>query len=309
MPGNDRKRVVYILGLNHSGTTIFWRAFRKNKGLLCFDEPFTGDLGVWFPNDNEKRTFGEYIDVFGGDVEKFKKIYAPISPFQELDCEFTEAQRSYLNFLLGQGNDIVIDETHLHQHLPALLALSSGTRVIHLHRRASTFVTSHMRPSWSKNAGHVRLGVRWMRNEYNKARFWSRKDILPGMCRGDVIGDNPTSRFGTMLHAAGYDAKRIMASSAVVRLLAYWHYYYHHVESEGRNLFGEKFRTLRYEEFATNPQETMTEIYRWLGMDEPVGIVYSDVHPPKPPFRVFDVRWRESAKIAGFSDEEVDTLL
>ena len=204
---------------------------------------------------------------------------------------------------------MVIDETHLHFHLSALAKVTPDAYVIHLHRRASAFVTSHLRPSWSPGPTWPRRAVRLLRHEHNKAVFWTRQDFLPGMRRGDVIGHHSSSKFGLMLSQAGYDAERIMAAPVLVRLLAYWHYHYHYLEREGPLLYGERYRSLRYEHFATQPAEMMAQLYNWIGLSPPKDLDYTEVHPPKPPFRAGDRRWREAASIAGFSDEEIETLL
>lgn len=305
----EENRAIWILGLNHSGTTIVWSAFRKDGRFLCFDEPLTFDLGACFPKNNIKQTFDEYIKYFGGDPAAFWGIYASIDPLQELDNTFTAEQERYLNILLMQAENIVLDETHVHLHCPSISKVFPGGYVIHLYRRASSFVTSHLRPNWSRSGGVHRQAVRWFRYEYDKRTFWSRSDYPPGMRRGDVIGGHPQSKFGLLLADAGYDAGRIMSAPALVRLLAYWHYHYHYLEREGPKLFGKRFMSLRYEDFASRPRETMNGIYRWLDMSLPVSLDYADVHLPKPPHLANDRRWREAAKLAGFSGEEIETLL
>ena len=302
-------KVVWMLGLHHSGTTIVWRAFRSNRRFLCYDEPLTEALGLCFPRDNHKKTFDEYLRIFGDDPQKFWALYNSINPHQELDSTFTHQQKTYLTSLLKYSDNVVIDETHLHSHLPAINEITPSGYVIHLYRRSRGFVTSHLRPTWSRHTTWPRRIVRRLRNEYNKNVFWSRYDFLPGMRRGDVIGSHSQSKFGLMLAEAGYDAERIMSAPSVVKLLAYWHYQYHYLEKEGPRLFRERYKSLRYEDFASHPNQTMADIYDWFGMSSPPDVVYSDVHPPKPPFRLNDRRWIEAAKLAGFSDEELETLL
>lgn len=306
---DNSKIAVWILGLHHSGTTIFWKAFRADPRFLCFDEPLTDFLGVTFPDNNEKNTFNEYQRVFSDDPGKFWDLYASITPQQELDQEFTLHQEKYLRTLLNCGEHVVIDETHLHAHVPAIKKINPTGHVIHLHRRASGFVTSHLRPKWDSNAPLLRRTVRRLRHEYNKFTFWDRHDFLPGMRRNEVIGNHPDSKFGLLLSQAGYDAKQIMSSSSIVKLLAYWHYQYHHLEKNGPSLFKDRFKSLRYEDFASRPEETMAMLYSWLGMQTPVNIEYTGVYPPKPAYKATDRRWLEAARLAGFSDEELVTLL
>jgi len=302
------KEVLWILGLMHSGTTIVWRAFRKDKRFLCFDEPLSG-LDV-IPNQNSRNSIGELIDIFRKDERLFWKKYAPLHPLEELDTSFTKEQLAYMEFLFSHGDRFVIDETHLHLHIGALPNVQSNSRVIHLVRRARNFATSHLRPSWPKGKTMLRTMVRSIRNQYNKRVFWSRDELPPGLRRDDTIGRHPKSKFGLMLEDAGYDSERIMSSPAIVRLLAYWHYHYHYLEEHGPKVFGEKFKTVWYEDFAKDPESVMKEAYEWLGMAPPEGVVrYDDVHPPKSPYKANDKRWREAARIAGFSEEELETLL
>lgn len=300
---------VWILGLNHAGTTIVWRAFREDSQFLCFDEPLTASVGFHFPDNNEKKTFDEYIQYFGSSPKDFWRIYEPMYPLQELNAELNQRQREYLTVLVQQAPKVVIDETHLHRHLHSISDMTPDGNFIHLYRRASAFVTSHLRPSLSASNNWLRRLVRTIRSEYNRSVFWERRSFLPGMARGEVIGHHPNSKFGELLSAEGYDVERIMASPILVRLLAYWHYQYHWVEHYGPRVCGTRFTSLRYEDFATRPQKTMTRLYEWMGLPPPAMQQYPNVHPPKPPFRPNDKRWLEAARIAGFSEDEIETLL
>lgn len=310
MTADANDTCLWILGLIHSGTTIFWRAWRRDSRFFCLDEPFSGVWGSLLPGDS-KPTSKEFIELFSreSDPRVFWQQYRPLYLLEELDCAFTDEQVSYLQYLLAQSSRVAIDETHLHLHLPALAELTPHADVIHLYRRARGFVTSHLRPSWSDNAPWWRRGIRRLRHEYQKRVFWERDDYPPGMRRDAVIGGHPKSKFGFMLSDAGYDADRIMRSSSVVRLLAYWHYHYQYVEREGPRLFGDRFTSVRYEEFARNPVCVMRALYDWLGTPAPEHLEYPDVHEPKRPFRARDGRWREAAVVAGFSEDEIETLL
>lgn len=301
------ERHIWILGLMHSGTTIVWRAWRKDRRFLCFDEPLSG-LDV-VPQQNSRESYGEFINLFRESPLRFWENYAPLHPIEELDAEFTPRQRKWLRLLLSRSRLTVIDETHLHLRLRSLRELSPDAHVIHLYRRASAFVSSHLLPSVPRPTSVSRRTARYLRNRYNRFHFWRRDRIPTELNRHQVIGSHPCSKFGLLLAASGYDSERIMAAPALVRLLAYWHYHFHYIEREGPTVFGRRFRTLSYEAFANGPVERMRELYEWIGLDPPKDNHYRDVHPPKPPFRAGDRRWREAAKIAGFGDEEIELLL
>ncbi|HYW76110.1 MAG TPA: sulfotransferase [Gammaproteobacteria bacterium] len=309
MTHEPEKARIWILGLLHSGTTIFWRAWRKDNRFLCLDEPLTGDVGRWFPTGNPKGTHREYAELFREAPKHFWNLYAPMEPYQELDGVLTAQQRRYLRMLTEQAENLVIDETHAHLHLPEIQQLTPSANVIHLYRRASGFATSHLLPSIDRQVPWPLVLRQRLGRAYRKRRFWERMDLPAGMGRDKVIGHNPHSKFGLMLSEAGYDAERIMRAPALARLLAYWRYHYHHVEREGARLFGERFVSLPYEAFATDASSTMQRLYEWIGMAPPPDTTYPDVHPPKPPYRPRDRRWREAARIAGFTDEEIEALL
>lgn len=300
---------LWILGLNHSGTTIVWRSFRGDARFLCFDEPLTGNIGVNFPGNNEKCTQDEYIRCFGVTPKKFWRIFAPIGPLQELDVRFTAAQEAWLRCLLDHQQHVVIDETHCHLHLDAIKGFAPESHVVHLYRRAGSFATSHLRPSYvrrgsiSRRLGHV------ARDRYNATAFWTRADLPPGMRRDEVIGSHKDSKFGLLLAEAGYDVDRIMCGSAVVRLLAYWHYHYRYLQREGPRVFGDRFRSLSFETFTGDPVGAMRELYEWSGVPLPAHMEYPDVYAAKRAYRPNDRRWREAARVAGFSGEEIETLL
>lgn len=309
MTREPEKVQIWILGLLHSGTTIVWRAWRKDNRFLCLDEPLTGDIGLWFPTGNPKGTHDEYAELFKEAPKHFWDLYAPMEPYQELDGILTSKQRRYLRVLAEQAENVVMDETHVHLHLPEIQRLTPNASVIHLYRRASGFATSHLLPSIAREAPWSLAVRQRLGRAYRKPSFWDRIGLPAGMGRDKVIGHGPHSKFGLILSEAGYDAERIMRAPALARLLAYWHYHYHYVEREGPRLFGERFVSLPYETFANEASSTMQRLYHWIGLAPPSDATYSDVHPPKPPYRSHDRRWREAARIAGFTDEEIRTLL
>ena len=309
MTESSQGQVLWILGLLHSGTTIFWKSFRKDERFICFDEPFTGNLGCTFPKNNKKGTFDEFQRRFAGNPSEFWSLYEPIELWQEFDSEFSPKQKRYLQSLLDYGENIVIDETHLHMHLSELAQLTPNGRVIHLYRRASAFATSHLLPSEGVSKNLLHSSAISFRQRYRKHSFFSRELFLPGMRRGEVIGAHPWSKFGLLLAEAGYDAERIMYAPAVVRLLAYWLYHYRYLELEGPRVFGNQFASVSYERFADAPRETMFTFYDSIGMTPPSTVSYADVYRPKPPYRARDPHWRYAAHEAGFTDEEIERLL
>jgi hypothetical protein len=301
--------VLWILGLNHSGTTILWKSFRKDNRLTCFDEPFTAHIGATFPKNNVKSTFDEYLNIFGSTPSFFWDIYEPIYPLQELDPFFTERQKNYIRSLLNSSDKVVIDETHLHFHLYELSHLTPNAYIIHLYRRASSFVTSHLCPSSTHHSTLFRNIFRLFKDYYNRKFFWKRMRCASGMARDDVIGADSNSKFGIMLSQKNYNVDKIMKGPAHLRLLAYWHYQFKHIENIGPKLFNNNFLSLRYEDFASDPYHTMNFLYNWIELSAPENPSYSDVYSPKAPFSDNDIRWIKSSEIAGFSSDDMKDFL
>jgi len=81
------------------------------------------------------------------------------------------------------------------------------------------------------------------------------------------------------------------------------------MEREGPRLFGDRFYSLSYEAFANDPRGAMNSLYDWIDMCPPEDMSYAQVHRPKPPHRPRDRRWEEAARIAGFTQQEIETLL
>ena len=303
----DFKGTLWILGLNHSGTTIFWRSFRKDQRFLCFDEPFTPDLGVVFPRDNYKGTFGEYLKIYSESPNLFWDRFAPIWPSDELIEGLTERQKGWLDELNNKAGFKIIDETNLHMKLSHLL--QPDAYVVHLHRRARGFVTSHLVPSVPKGQHSARSFLQRLRRWNNQRIFWDRTHFPGGALRANVIGADERSHFGLILAEAGYDAERIMRSPLVVRYLAYWHFHFKLMEREGPHLFGKRYLSVNYDAFAKNPRRVMEDVYGLLGITPPEEISYFDVKHPKPAHDENSTKWREAAKVAGFSDDDIIQLL
>lgn len=300
-------KIIWILGLNHSGTTVFWRAFLNDPRFRCFDEPFSPNLGQNYPKGNSKGTSHTIFETFGNDPEWFWGLYAPIWPTDELRCDLSARQQDWLSALTSQPGITVIDETNFHNKLDLLD--TGDVHVIHLHRRASGFVTSHLLPSWKKSPSLAKNLYKKARQAYERRVFWSRQDYPPGMERASVLGFSHYSQFGLLLEKAGYDAATIMSSPTVVRFLAYWHYSYNKIEREGPRIFGSRFKSVSYDEFARDPSRQMQDIYSWLGIASPTSVDYSKIHYPKLPFQANSDEWRQVAKQAGFNLDECETLI
>lgn len=301
----DGNRVV-VLGLRRSGTTIFWRTLRQDQRFVCYDEPFNPYIRN-IPMKDKKDTWGELVGMFQRDPGGFWRRFSPIYDLQELEPDLTDGQAHWLGHLLESAPCLAMDFTRCHLKLSSLHVIIPDAYVVHLYRRAGSFASSHLIPS----GGHANGMSRWkgyLKRAYCRKTFWTRYKHYDFWDVENIFGRHPQSRFGCLLQEAGFDVEVIMRSPAVVRLLAYWLFHYRKLESEGPSLWGHRFRSVAFEDFAAHPHEVLKDLYQRMTLPCP-DWDFTEVRPAAQAFRAGDKRWREASKIAGFSSDEADRLL
>lgn len=273
---------VFIIGLRRSGTTAFWRSFRNDPRLVCFDEPFSPEL-MRLPLDHPKRIWGEYIERF--DPADFWGRYTSIGPEQELEPSLTESQRAYLEWLLGQHRDVVVDLTRCSLKLADLAALDGECMFIHLHRSPQGFASSHMIPSRSDAIGRLRQV---------KARhdFWDRTTDYDGWGMERLYSNSPASKFGVMLEAAGFDVERCYQLPAVGRLLVLWLYFFNQINQQLADTSANAI-SIRFDEFSSHPKANMTDLYRRAGFDVKKVPAQDHIQLSPPGNKPDSPRWNE----------------
>jgi hypothetical protein len=165
---NSAIHAVIIVGLKRSGTTILWETFRKNRELLCFDEPFHPRLSQGI-RQNGKGTWTELAKVLNLLENDMPSGAIHISASDELGSYLSTAQHSYFEFLLKQGDKVVLDEVRVWNKLEALLSKRPEVFVIHLVRDPAAWVTAHLLPSRKKTCAGTLMDF------YRKKSFFSRR--------------------------------------------------------------------------------------------------------------------------------------
>jgi hypothetical protein len=276
------KRPIVVLGLRRSGTTIFWRTFRRDARLLCFDEPFNPRLSSVGEVD-PKGTWGEFLRLRQGSPE-FERRRAPIEPAEELEDGLTAVQSSYLDWLLDQRDAVLCDLVRCSFKVEALHEVAPSAVLVHLHRSPEAFASSHLLPS----------GGAWRRRLLNRIwrrpSFWHRRRDYNRWRIEELIGRDSSTAFGRRLARHGYDPKIVYAQPAVARLLAYWTIGFEATEHAGRKLYGDRFVSLRFEDFCRDPHAVVTRVYDAAGLAAPDAL-YDHLRPATGPFRPQDGRW------------------
>ena len=272
---------LFILGLRRSGTTIFWKSFRKDSRLLCYDEPFNPTL-IDIGAPDTKKTLAEFRRVYEKDPRRWCDSFAPIEYAEQLQESLGERQQSWLRYLIGDADHFAIDLTRCHFKLAALSEVVPDAIVVHLYRPASAFATSHLAP----RAG----GWRAIKNPLLRASFFRRHGHYHNWGMERMIGNSPQSLFGQRLRDTGIDPEPIYRLPAAGRLLALWRLFYERIETDGKRIFGDRFLSVPFVEFCDDPSRSVGRIYERGGLAPP-GVEYGDVHAARGAFKPDDRRW------------------
>ncbi len=276
--------IIIIIGLRRSGTTAFWKAFRKNTRLCCYDEPFNPNL-VELPEENSKGTRKEFIELYKTLPESFRETFSPVSIVEETSPVVELDQERYLRWLLNnyqQKDGVVIDSVRLNFKLEQLYLNFPNTILVHLYRNPVAWISSHMLPSgqgtWRKPLVNV----------YRKLSFWSRCGFYNNWGYQEIIERE-------ILHnaywaKAGIKASNLKKRPAIFKLASFWRWSFNEVEEQGEKLWGNRFISIQFENFCKNPIPIMSEIYQTAGLEKP-KLDYSYIRSANRGFKPNCQRW------------------
>lgn len=300
-PSERGRMRIFILGLRRSGTTIFWEAFRQDRRLRCYNEPWNPvlrQLPVEIPN----RSRREFIEVFQKDPRAFWRNFAPIELLEELQDDFSDRQIAYLRYLIDPFDSICIDETRCHFRLAALQQIVPDATVVHLFRSPAAFATSHLIPTGSGGRRANRLLT-----ASGRVGFFTREGRYNSLGLEELIGRHPESLFGLRLREIGLDPAAIYALPAAGRLLAFWRLAHETLERDGPRLFGSRFVSVSFERFCREPREVVQQVYAAAG-SQPPELDLTRVKPAKRAHRPDDARWRRLFEQVGLADSWLRAL-
>ena len=297
---------VFFLGLRRSGTTLLFDVFRRDNRFICFDEPFSHAIRS-VPAAFGKGTWDQYYKLVEREPEMFWDSIATISWDEELDQDLSASQVDWLRYLLSKGQNVLIDETHLHNKLKSLYQVVPDAHVIHLYRNASAFASSHLIPRDSAANFMHKLKNR-VGQEYRKTRFWGADTQFNSWQLESIVGSDPHQKFGLMLERAQIDPRKAFAGGSVSKLLSFWLFHYRQIESMGRELFGQRFYSLSFESFCDNPTRSASEICEFIGIEHEIDRA-PRIRPARKAHMAKSSRWIERATLAGFTSQEILDLL
>ena len=281
----NSKLPIIIVGLRRSGTTAFWECFRKDNQLCCYDEPFNPNL-VELPRENCKGTRKEFISLYENNPVLFKKLYCPVYPHDETRPSFNEHQIEYFKWLLFQrqkGEAVVVDCVRINFKLEDLYRSFPNSVLVHLHRQPIAWISSHMFPSgkgtWRK----------YLANIYRRMTVWHRKGFYNNWQYQEII--EREIKQGADWRAAQINAGILEKFPAVTRLAYFWKWAFRETEEKGRTLWGDKFISVSFEKFCTQPVPVMDKVYKTAGIEKS-GIDYSHLKSANQGFIPYSVKWK-----------------
>ena len=275
--------VTIILGLRRSGTTIFWEWFRQDPRFVCFDEPHSEQL-MRLPSEHAKGVFTEYRRIVRSSPADFWRAYAPIHRAEELDPFFAPRQRDYLQYLAGQGDDVVFDLTRCHLKVRELAELFPDASFLHLTRGERAFASSHLLPSRSDLRGRIQ-------RKALERSFWSRTGRFDFWGMETLCGTGAGSKLSWLLDEADYDVPAFYRLPAVGRLIVLHRFL---TSSANRALASvRRAATVSFDEFTHDPESTVASACAAVDTLAPVPTGALRPTPASPGYRPRDDRWDE----------------
>ncbi len=272
---------ILILCLRRSGSTAFWKMFRQDRRIVCYDEPFNPMLKS-LPKEFLKKTNTEIIKLYNEDRDTFERYFTNINSIDECKNNITERQIEYLHFLLNTNKNVVIDSTRLNFKSESLLKnLDKNVFVIHLYRTPIAFTTSHIIPNRPELKKNKRQYIKSkIRARINKWRFWTLK---------------------TNFNNWGYEtiAKQLnidTGQEAYKKLLAIWKISFDMIEKAGKKLGKNRFLSLSFEDFANDPYKILEKIYLQCDMEINKNLKTDMIKKPNLGFAPSHHNWKKYLK-------------
>lgn len=284
---------LIIAGLRRSGTTIFWRTFRQDERLLCYDEPFNPNLHV-LPAKTGLKAPEEFVRLVEHDALRFWEHFSPIHFSDELRQGFSDRQKEYLRFLAATGERVVIDVTRCQFKIAALAEVAPDAVLVHLFRPPESHVSSHLLPSSEGWRGRLKRTL-------SHRGFWTRSDNYNGWSFESIIGRSPHSLFAHRLREIGLSPVQVYGLPAVGRLLAYWKLAYERVEREGAQCFGQRFVSQSFDEFCRAPHDVVRRVYSVLGLSVP-DLDFRSIHAAHEPYEPSSPHWQRYREMLGLPE-------
>ena len=276
---------IFICGLYRSGTTVTWQTLSQDKNLQSFDEPFNEGL-FKLPHVHHSGSNTTYLPRFNENKALFFDKFSPIIASQDLKTTFTKSQKEYLNWLIAPYKSVNIDFTRCNFKLQELRKMYPEALIVHLKRKDTAFVTSHIKTSFVATGLRAALG-RW----YRKHTFFTRKSRYNFYNYERIIEEYEPQQFDYLLpQLKNFQTKNLQNLPAYVKMLLL-HKHNQNVVDKFSNRHPENFLEWQFEEFINQPKEHFEQIYNHFKRPMP-PFDFSHLRPPNLGFLPNSEKWK-----------------
>lgn len=291
---------IFVQGMRRSGTTILFDAFSADPRWDCWYEPLTLDRKNIGGGSGLQKT--DYYAKVGDMRDRFIHRYptlshssfnygAPGRPELELSEFLPDWMSEYLAGMLNERENTVVKFTRMYCKTSALPALDNEALFIHVVRHPLAVAASYLFRRNCKRFARLQNPDRFFKEKSNRYFFqklpWSLGEL------SDLLLN--TDRYS---HLGG--------CSDVVRVLMVWRFTFDETFRTARVLFGRRYRLLRYEDLASDPQTVMTSIYDSLNLELPESVIRfvdSYIKSPRPHYHPKDDRWLQAIQQVDMAEE------
>lgn len=249
---------LFMQGMRRSGTTIVFDCLSQDERLDLYYEPFSainrGRLGggsgmqqvdLMQKMDAFRRSFIENNRLnIDPDVLNYG---APRNPQLEILGDLPAVHRQYISEMLAQSQHTVIKFVRMYSKVPVLNALSEEGSFALLVRHPQEVVASYMYGRDQHRLNRIS----------NRRKFFARRSST-----------NPWNSDRILEFLAEEEGRpELLKMPDWMRYLALWKYTFERPFHEGRAAFGDRFMLIRYEDMTVQTVETLTRLYRHVGLE------------------------------------------
>jgi Sulfotransferase family len=292
---------LFIQGMRRSGTTILYDALREDPDLRLFYEPLREQKasvggGSGARSEDAFGETGALREEFRGERYPHLEITefnwgGPRKPPLEVDPGLPEHATEWLRHLLGLAPSVAIKETRFYSKLAELAALDPDAALVHVVRDPRAVAASIVLGRGRRQESMLPDPDAFFADR-SERKLWSCRPISRRMIRKGL--------------ADGADPAALESPSNVLRVLLVWRLTFERTSTEGRRLFGDRYRLVRNEDLRSDPAGALGPIYRLLGRELPDGVAAwaaENVREPEPVYAAEDPRWTDELRRAGITGE------
>ncbi|ABA57254.1 hypothetical protein Noc_0741 [Nitrosococcus oceani ATCC 19707] len=279
---------LFMQGLRRSGTTIVYDVLSQDRRLDLYYEPFAaGKIGELGGGSGVQETdfMVKHCQVKQAFIASYPESVdmvdlnhgAPRAPILELQRELPQFCRDYIRFMVERREHSVIKFTRMYRKVGELAALAPQARFVLLVRHPQQVVASYLYGRGQRRLGQLASREQFftIRDQFNA---WKFREFFEGII-------------------AQQGRPELADAPNWIRCLVLWKYTFDNAYQDGRAAFGDAFRVLRHEDLCAHPRNTVTQLYRHMGLSvSGEAVTWAEAHVRENDKACYqdDPRWLEA---------------